>query len=443
MNKDNIFKSSSFYMSDGDVLHMIIRDEVGNAVPIELYGSASDEIPENDIVVDVDGVINVNVDGNSFATSEETPNLHGMLLYGGYVYGSPRYPYGTDGIARILKIRTIDYTDITTVPIRYASESDTQSIYYMEQLQRIGFYLYTAAFANVSGVSTNLLIQFDTRDDSYKIFKITDEYGSVSAKPILVDDTYIYYAVVDPGVDPNYFTTTTILKYTASDFQDASWPKFNTSLYDHTGVPIAPVSATEFLADDYYTPHAWVQDTTHIYMSFLYGNFPVIAGKLLKITKTTMALSASADIPNCSDDIADSGTHIFLGVETSAGDYGSTWANVAVRKSDMAITELLPHSTEGANQMSYGVRLLSTGTGTFLFDMRKDKRINILDITNVDSWTDAVPSDGYSKRILSFVYSDGDAHYIPNEIELDDDGLYHVFTWATIPEIIRFYLNAL
>lgn len=395
-------------------------------------------------VTDVAGVVTVDVTGDGFLKSVETPNIHGSIYYNGYIYASPRNPYGVDGIARILKVCANDYTDVTTIEIRYNSETSTQAIYYMEQLQRIGDYIYASAYANVTGTPTNLLIQLDTRDDSYKIFKITDVYGSGSAIPIICDDTYIYYAVNQSSGDPDYFSTATIIKYFSTDFQNLSLPKFNTSIYGNTGVPIVPVSITEFLADNYYAIHAGCTDNTYLYLAFNYGNIPVTAGKLLKITKATMVVAGSVDIPNISDDVDNNATHVFLATETSPGDYGSTLAVVAVRKSDMAITELLPHSSEGANAMSYGVQLLNIEGVDYLFDLRQNGKINILDITNVDAWTDAVPSDAESKRILSFAYSDAPAvHYIFNEIVIDDDEVIHVFGWAVVPELVKFRLTSL
>lgn len=47
MNKDNIFKSSSFYMSEGDVLHLLFRDESGTAVQVTLNSLNDDaDTPE-------------------------------------------------------------------------------------------------------------------------------------------------------------------------------------------------------------------------------------------------------------------------------------------------------------------------------------------------------------------------------------------------------------
>ena len=46
MDKPNTFRSSNFYMSQGDVLHMIIRDETGTAVSMELYSVSDTVNPE-------------------------------------------------------------------------------------------------------------------------------------------------------------------------------------------------------------------------------------------------------------------------------------------------------------------------------------------------------------------------------------------------------------
>lgn len=45
MNKDNIFKSSPFYMAEGDILHIIIKDESGTFPQVILVGEDVDAIP--------------------------------------------------------------------------------------------------------------------------------------------------------------------------------------------------------------------------------------------------------------------------------------------------------------------------------------------------------------------------------------------------------------
>lgn len=397
------------------------------------------------VITEVGGVVNIDVeDPQEFKQIVEAPYIHGSIFYDGYVYGSARNPNIADGILRLIRVRASNYGETILTQIRYSSEADTQAIYYMEELQRIGYYLYSGAYANVGGVPTNLLVQIDTRNCTYKIFKITDVYGIYSANPIICDDTHIYYPVSESSGDPDYFITTTIIKYLASDFESESWSKFNTAIYDNTGVPIVPVSITEFLADDYYGIHAGCQDATHLYLMMNYNSLPSLPAELLKIDKATMAIVDSADIPNCSDDIPQTATHLFLGPETSIGDYESSWGVVAVRKADMNVTALLPHSTEPVNLMSYGVHILNIAGTDYLFDLRKSQKVNIWSIVNVDTWSDAGPSDAENERILSFVYSDAPvAHYILNEIVIDDDEVLHAFGWAVVPELIKFYLSPL
>ena len=63
MNKDNIFKSSGFYMGDGDILHVIVSGESEESVGLELY-AASD--PNN---YEFSGWTNVtDYDGNVYNT---------------------------------------------------------------------------------------------------------------------------------------------------------------------------------------------------------------------------------------------------------------------------------------------------------------------------------------------------------------------------------------
>lgn len=63
MDKPNTFRSSNFYMSAGDVLHMIITDETGTAISVELYG-ASD--PDNAEAVGYGDLMDY--DGNVYTT---------------------------------------------------------------------------------------------------------------------------------------------------------------------------------------------------------------------------------------------------------------------------------------------------------------------------------------------------------------------------------------
>lgn len=66
MNKDNIFKSSEFYMGAGDVLHLLIIDETGTAVALSVNsdGNESTVAPETPTATDA-----TNIDDDSFVAN--------------------------------------------------------------------------------------------------------------------------------------------------------------------------------------------------------------------------------------------------------------------------------------------------------------------------------------------------------------------------------------
>lgn len=97
MNKSNIFKSSEFFMSEGDTLSMLIGDETGTAVTINLVNSADDT---TDVIADVSSV---DYDGN-FYPSVIINNLEWMTI----------------------NLRTTHYNDGTAIPL-LANSSDWQA----------------------------------------------------------------------------------------------------------------------------------------------------------------------------------------------------------------------------------------------------------------------------------------------------------------------------
>ncbi len=75
MNKDNVFKSSSFFMAENDVLHLLIIDENGERISVQLVNSGSVELPEDgtpDSPVALDAT---NVGYTSFSANWEASDL--------------------------------------------------------------------------------------------------------------------------------------------------------------------------------------------------------------------------------------------------------------------------------------------------------------------------------------------------------------------------------
>jgi hypothetical protein len=57
MNKDNVFKSSDFYMSEGDTLRILIIDELGDPVTLDLVSIVSEgEVPGQPVIGDASDI---------------------------------------------------------------------------------------------------------------------------------------------------------------------------------------------------------------------------------------------------------------------------------------------------------------------------------------------------------------------------------------------------
>lgn len=389
-------------------------------------------------VADGSGVVNIQVPGKGFAKFYNFPLCHGSILYNGYIYGSARN--GGIGVTPmegglIVKIKEDDYNDITFLTIRYKDGADPSVINYLEQLQRIGNYLYCIGIANYSdpldefdlGIR-NILVRIDTTDFTYKIFRITETYQYFAGgPPIIADTTHLYVT-----------TQLRVIQYLASDFDNPVYTQFNTEPYGAAGVPIVPVATIDHTLHGTLSKsfHSGYADATHLYMQFNYAFADTSI--LLKITKAGMVFVSSVAMPVCSDDMANTATHVFLGVETNDVKYGGSWACVAVRKADLVLTALKKHSTEIANKDSYGVYIYTVGGTDYLFDLRTDGRINILDPTNPDIWDGSAVSDGKTFKLISFTYSDVITHPVSNELILGTGDILHSFLWNAFTEIQKF-----
>ena len=387
--------------------------------------------------VDVDGVVTIDVTERGYLATTKSPYVHAMTHYGDYLYCVGRNPEN-GGVTNMIKIKKTDYSDKLYTEIRYSSDTDPHAIYFAEQLVRVGTYLYAVAFAPVGGVDTNLMIQYNISNDTYKIFKLPSTYGIMYGTPIFTDGTNLY-------VLPNIIEgdDCPVIKYLASDFQNPAWGKYNTA-YGDTGVPISPVDTLDLsgVSADYYGYHAATTDATHAYLSFRDGYFGP-ASKLLKLQFSTFTIVDTADVPAASDDIVNTATHVFLGAEGS--EYQPTWATIAVRKSDMAVTALIKHSTEAAYKGSYGVLLGTIDGVEYLFNLRTDGKIYVIDISNPDGWSPAGSADAYILRLISFVFSDAPTVHntAPSELIVDENETLHVTTWGTTTELVQFKLAPL
>jgi hypothetical protein len=77
MDKANIFKSSEFFMAEGDKLHMILLDETGQSIAIQLVG-------EEDVVEDGTPDVPVALPATNVGTTSFSANWEASDLADGY-----------------------------------------------------------------------------------------------------------------------------------------------------------------------------------------------------------------------------------------------------------------------------------------------------------------------------------------------------------------------
>ena len=403
------------------------------------------DVPTPYAVANAAGVAHIIVGGAGHKTVTDFMYCHGSLYHAAYIFGSARnssFSYPPKAGGYLYRISEADYTAATLVNFRWADAADASAITHLEQICRIGDTLFMAAVASYIDpldpdfpIPRNGLIRIDALTLDWQIFKITEAYGYNPYTPLVADDDHIYYT-----------TTGRIIKYLAADF--AGYGSYNTEVYGSTGVPITPVAT--FQHTTYGTTnkplHSAIADDDYLYLAFndtTAGDASVFmkVEKAAATSPPSMAYVGSVAIPVTSDDIAQTATHVFLGIETTAGKSGDEWAVIAVRKSDLAVTELRKHSSEAAGVWSYGVQIFTIDGSTYLFDMRTDGRINIIDLTNVDAWDGSASSDAESVKIISFTYSDLLTHPVANELVLGDDDILHAFLWSNLTELQKFKIG--
>lgn len=435
MDKPNVFRTSDFYMSEGDTLHVSIKDATGTTPFFKIIGEDGGAAA---YVADENGAVVVLVGGDWHKVVEDLKYCHGSIYYDGHVFGSARNSAfgqlsGSGGY--IYKVNNTDYSDTTLLNVKYASDSDTSSITHLEQIGRIGDVLYCIGTAQYLDplddyfpAPRNILLKINKTDLSWQIFRITEAYGYIPFAPIIVDSTHLYIA-----------TTTRIIKYLASDFDDVGFGQYNTETYGNTGVPVSPTATftqTSYGATNK-SLHSGIVDNDHLFLAFN-DTSVTDASLLIQVLKSDMSFVDSAAIPITSDDMAATATHVFLGVETTVGKVGYEWAVVAIRKSDLTVTALRKYSDEESGISSYGVTFVTIGGVDYLADMRTDGRVHLIDITGVDTWDGSVNGDSSVVKTITFSYTDEETHPVVNEIVQDGSGDLHAFLWDDVTELMRF-----
>lgn len=217
MNKDNVFRSSNFYMAKGDVLHMIIADETGAESAVAIYNS-SDDLPETEIARDYDGnAYNMVRIGNIMISVENFKGLH-------YNDGS--------------SIPNLQ-TDVAFLADANGAKAGGYMVYNNDGLQDIYGYLYSwYVIDNAAGIAPTGCRVATKADIEY----IQSYYGALAVNNAIRDTGTLYWEF--PNDNANNLSGLSVLptgvrnaQYTLGVWHDPTWEKRNGSMGGMGWVP--------------------------------------------------------------------------------------------------------------------------------------------------------------------------------------------------------------
>ena len=353
--------------------------------------------------------------------------IHGSLYYNGYVYGSSREDTG------LIKINKNDYSDRESF-IFYGTQAYEDSgsfpLLLLEQIQRIGIYIY--------GKAPNYIFQFNTVTETYKTIKSF----SLKDQPLVADDQYLYVSSIDKG-----FWN----KISHADLIDSNRSKFSfmvesefVAIYDITSqgahIDYPEIYPNSLLIDEIYA-HSTVVDDDFLYISFTSGGRNSLGYEdtperpryeLHKVNKHTMQPAGWCFIAGATDDMCDNATHLFLGVELRYNStYGRDFGLMYVDKATMTMKTL--RYLDGSLMSANGY--LSLRFGKYLMvGYIENNALFLLDLDRVSEWENEQFSGEFVELQFNLVAPSTSPTTVgydtPNEAVYDSvDETLHFFFW--------------
>jgi hypothetical protein len=398
--------------------------------------------------------------------------IHGCTFYNGYIYGSPRH-YISHTVwvnACFAKIPVNDYSTFELLEITPAPGYDTTSLTDFEQIVRIGNYLFSVGRRQQLSIPDGItpmpdgfyLVCIDTSDFSYKLFKIS--IASFSSEPIATDGSYLFISGIlnTKKIDPQIFINAPDQFYIDNYFDYSS---HLLGTYNHN----SQGGYLDFPQQNYgeYDKgriHASVADSEYLYLAFVTGDnsgYESDLGidgvhELHVIRKSDMTPAGWSYIPKCTDDMTQTTTHLFFGIEVQAdadpNTYGYGWGAYTIKKSDIInidhslgytdVIKALPplHETDDPPSIQSYASIIF---GNYLLDYHTNKKVYILDITDADNWS---INEGVGKRtikVVNFTVDGSSYDGIINEAALDETETFHSFLWKTVSGAIKYQISGL
>ncbi len=340
---------------------------------------------------------------------------HGLCYYNGYAYAGIRNNTILPTPLVVCKVNVDDITDYIVTRIRPASELLFPDSYYeqensssaygenLEQLVVCRGYVY-GVFSCVTGVGSNYLLQYNPTTNAYKVFAVNAASTTV---PILTDGEYLYFISLRyvAKVHPLQFEQAPNQFYTESVFPTVVEATYDSALQGGYALGLHPEYYTKGLC------HSAIADDEYLYVNYTTGahsgydaGLGISVHECHKIKKSDMTPAGYANIPKSTDDCCQTETHIFHGIEVQPGadpnTYGYGWGAFAVRKSDMAVLGIKKlHETDDPPSVTSYASLIF---GNYLIDSKTNKKIYIIDISDVDNWSLSDPAGKYTLDVFDY-----------------------------------------
>lgn len=366
-----------------------------------------DQIAVTDIIVDKYVLLQNGLNKGAY--------IHGSVLVGNYLYGTSRgAPASVSPNHSLVKALASDVAQFTLFPILVTAAGLGEGE--MDSVVKLGDRLFSVAKngTNIYMIVWNLLI------DDYQSYLIGT--GTVYGAPSCNDENYIYVYMAGflHKINPAVFNSVN---------------KFNTdTVWDTQAVKLAYVAT-------YGHPHTMCVDDSYLYVGIGTGGSSSAEKSLQKIDKATMTLLGSVGVPKMTDDMCQTATHLFLGIEQgNSTAVGYNVGCIAIRKSDLRVTKIRKlHTSDTASVTSYASLIF----GNYLIDSKTNSHIYALDISGVDEWNND-DIGAHTLKAYRMLKPDGSAITLPiNEVLLPESGVFVGFGWASTSYVAKFNLTGL
>jgi hypothetical protein len=399
------------------------------------------------VVIDETSKITLNTPSNA-------SRVHGSIYFDGYIYGVTRNITAPTSDGYLVKAPTGNISAVTQIPILVSDPvQGTGSARYsanMEQIVECGGKLY-ALFSNTSlgtDYAGEWIMEYDPVVSDYKVRQLQ---GIQAIAPIATDGIFLYISAarkiikISPAAifdtldkyRPNYNIPngSAVMLYslaTAIYDEDTQGGAVDYSYsFDYKGILHSAAADGEYLYLAYATP----------YSGFVSGYDPATNktyNELHKVRISDMSAAGWCYIPQTTDDMSQTATHLFLGIEVqptaNVAAMGYGWGSIALRKSDLRVTSL-PRLHANDNPPTVSASYGSLIFGEYLIDLRNNAYIVVLDISDVDNW--AISENVGARTVAVFQTRYGGTILLTpiNDLVSDPTGNLYGFYW-TVPSLL-------